>query len=258
LTSDAAARLRATARVVGQGLVLLVAIDLAGTLLHERPLAALVVQVAIAEFGAGKLAIAWSAPDSVAPTAGAITRRAAIGAAFGLGAGVLLMVAGALAGTLSIKLTLPHDPVPAAFGLLVAALTAARDELLLRGLVIRVLAGWSRGAPVVAACALAAGARVWFLEDTTPQSAIVAAVAGAALACVWLVDRGAWMAVGANAAWMFFGGTLSHGVLVDVRGGDGPWGGGVLGVAGGRTSALAMGLIAVVAVVWWRRARVRE
>lgn len=256
--TDDSLRLRATARLVGQALLLVAAIDLAGTWLHERASTAVVVQLAIAEIGAGRLAIAWSAPDSIAPPVAAVVRRAAKGAALGLAAGILLVGAGSLFRTLSVGPTAPLNPWPLGVGLLVACFSAARDELLLRGLVIRVLAGWSRGAPVIAACALAAGARVWFSGDATPQSVIVSGAAGAALGCVWLVDRGAWMAVGANAAWTFFSGSLSHGALLDVRGGLEPWGGGALGVSGGRTSALGMGVIAAIAVAWWRRRRRQE
>ena len=253
--SDASHRLRATARAVGQALVLVAAVDLAGTLLHERASAALIVQVAITEFGAGKLAVVWTAPRATAPTTGEVSRRGGVGVVLGLAAALFVLLVGRLAGSLSASFAAPTSVMAIFVGLLTAALTAARDELLLRGVVLRVVSGWSRGWAAVAACALAAGARVWFLEDTTPQSAIVAAAAGAALACVWLVDKGAWMAVGANTAWIFASATLTHGVGVDVRGGPGPWGGEGLGLTGGRTSALAMGVIAAIAVAWWRRRR---
>lgn len=255
---DDAARLRATARVVGQALLLVAAVDLAGAWLRERASAAIVVQLAIAELGAGRLAIAWSAPDSVAPPIGAVARRAAMGAGLGFAAGVGLVALGRLTRSLSIGLAATHDLWPLGVGLLMAVFAAARDELLLRGLVIRVLAGWSRGGLVVAACALAAGARGWFSEDATPQSIAIAGAAGAALACIWLVDRGAWMAVGANAAWTFWSGSLCSGALLDVRGGAGPWGGGALGLGGGAASALGMAVAAAVAIAWWRRRRQRE
>ena len=37
------------------------------------------------------------------------------------------------------------------------------------------------------------------------------------LAAVWVRDRGAWMAVGANAAWSWATGSVVHGGLLDVR-----------------------------------------
>ncbi|MGA7119930.1 MAG: hypothetical protein WBY94_07535, partial [Polyangiaceae bacterium] len=43
------------------------------------------------------------------------------------------------------------------------------------------------------------------------------ALRGIALASLWVRDRGAWMAVAANASWMWTLGSLAHGGLFDVR-----------------------------------------
>ena len=49
------------------------------------------------------------------------------------------------------------------------------------------------------------------------ECCLVEARRGVALGGLWLVDRGAWMAVGASAAWSWTLGALVRGGLVDVR-----------------------------------------
>ncbi|HEY2368345.1 MAG TPA: hypothetical protein VGH87_18240, partial [Polyangiaceae bacterium] len=41
--------------------------------------------------------------------------------------------------------------------------------------------------------------------------------ASMAFACLWLRDRGAWLAAGANAAFMFVTGPVAQGAVLDVR-----------------------------------------
>jgi hypothetical protein len=248
--------LRQTARIVGIGLLTVAAVDLAGNWLGERPLAGAMVQLAIAEFGAGRMAIAWSPPGAAEPSTTSIIKRALRGAGFGFGAALLALCFGLVSRTLSIR-SGSFEPMTLLTGFLVAAMSAARDELLLRGIVIRALQNWTRGSLVLFACALAAIGRNWFADGATPQSAIVSGAFAVALACIWLVDRGAWMAVGANAAWLFAANVVFR-MPISVRAADPPWGGGSLGIAGGRVSAIAMGLAAAAAVVWWRRERNRE
>jgi len=74
---------------------------------------------------------------------------------------------------------------------------------------------------------------------------LVEAMRGIALGGLWLADRGAWMAVGASAAWSWTLGALVRGGLVDVR-----------FAAAGDASAAALivaGAAAVAAVLWARR-----
>jgi len=232
-----------TARVVGIGLLMLVAIDFVGSWLRDRTLGMIAVQVAIAEFGAGKLAIAWSPPSAQTPTFSSIARRFGRGAIFGLATAAACIGSSVLSRTLAIRAG-TFEIATIAMGVVVAALTAARDELLLRGLVLRATQNIPRPL-ALAACAAAAVARVWFADGTTPIDAILAATAAIGLACIWLVDRGAWMAVGANAAYIFATDTLVRGPL-DAAG------------TTSRASAIAMGLASAAAVAWWRRQPQRE
>jgi hypothetical protein len=223
--------LKESGRVLLWGLTMVAAVDFVGSWLHERPTGAAAVQLAIAEYGAGKLGIAWSPPDTVSPTPASIAKRALRGAVLGAGAAAILWGVGVATKTLAFRLSAPSI-AEIGVGLIVATLVAARDELLLRGLLIRMLAPWTKGTLVLVACAAAGVARGWFLDGMTPNAGIAAGCGAIALACVWLVDRGAWMAVGANAAFLFASTTL--------------------GIGSSRAYAIAMGVIAAFAVAWWR------
>ena len=150
--------LRQTARLVLLGLTLVAAVDFVGGWLHERATGAAAVQLAIAEYGAGKLGIAWSPPDTVAPTTRSIALRAARGAGLGFAAAIVMWLVGFATKSLAFRIVFPGF-TEVAVGLLVAVLLGARDELLLRGLVLRVTGTGSKGWPVLAACAGAAVAR---------------------------------------------------------------------------------------------------
>jgi hypothetical protein len=214
------------------GLTMVAAVDFAGDRLAEREIIAPLVQLVIAELGAGKLGIAWSPPDTVQPTAKSIALRLGRGAAFGLGAAIVLFIVGIATHSLTAKLVMP--PVQQLLvGPLIALLAGGRDELILRGLPIRILKKWSTGPAILATCAAAVMARGWFADNASGSGLILGACTGVALACVWLVDRGAWMAVGANAVFAFS--THLFGVSMSAR-----------------PSAIGMGIVAACAVAWWR------
>jgi hypothetical protein len=101
-------------------------------------------------------------------------------------------------------------------GLLVAAMGAVRDELLLRGVVLRA----TRLLPVTASlvvCGLAAAAARLGADGSFTVALIPEALRGAALGALWVRDRGAWMACGASAAWAWAMGPVLGGNLLDVR-----------------------------------------
>lgn len=214
-----AATVRDAGRVVGWGLGLWGAAQLAMAVLSRNATAMVAVQAVIAEWGAGRLGIAWSDPLLPMPTWKALARRTGIGAAAGAtAAGLVLAIAigtggAAPAGGGPVVTTL-------AVGLVVAALTAVRDELLLRGVVLRATRGLLPTWAALLACA-GAGAAARFGRDGVLAGAGVAlaveALRGVALGAVWIRDRGAWMAVGANATWGWTLLSLLHGGLVDVR-----------------------------------------
>lgn len=241
-----------TARVVSWELVFYGGAQLTAMLLERSLLGSVAVQAAIAEWGAGRVSVTWSDASAAPPSWQAMARRAGGGAAFGFAGGALAVafVLWTRAATLATTAPLVTQ---LALGLLLAALTAVRDELMLRGFVLRALAGWPSWYAGLAACGLASAAAKLGVEGATPIEIASAALAGVALGAVWQRDRGAWMAVGANTAWIFVTSALIRGGALDVRFLQTSWGG--VSVTTGLAGLVAMGALAAAAVVWSRRPR---
>jgi len=198
------------------GLVFWAGAQLAAFVVARNGMAAVAVQAAIAEWGAGRVGVTWSDPLVAMPSWSVVARRAGRGAAMGaMAAALVVVVALAMHGAR----LLPGMPEAGAVvvGLLVSALAAVRDELLLRGVVLRatreILPAWA----TLLACGAVAAAARWGVGGTIGLALAVEGLRAVALGALWLRDRGAWMAWGANAAWMWGLGSLTHGGLLDVR-----------------------------------------
>ncbi len=239
--------------IVGWGLAVYGATLLAGAYLSQNATGAAAVQAVIAEFGAGRLAISWSDPASTDPSAREITIRAVRGAAMGFAVAILVIAFATLGGAAAI--VTGHGSIPQVLvGLLLACLFAVRDELLLRGLVIRAFANRLRSPLVLVVCGLAAAAARYGGANCTLLLAVSSGAAGVAFGALWLRDRGAWMAWGAHVAWVWATETLTHDGLIDVRSKLGAWGGGDAGLEGGYAGAFVLLLVAVCALIWGSRA----
>jgi hypothetical protein len=258
LPDGRAARLRDTAKVIGWGLTLYAAVALVGAYMKQNATGALAVQAVVAEFGAGRLAVAWSDAHGKVPTFAGIARRAAMGALFGLVAAAVVTLLATVTGGATLSGTSPA-PAMLGVGLLTAGLASMRDELVLRGVVLR---AFERSLPTGAAlvvCGLAGaaatvGAALASTGDTSVvpwREALASGLLAVAFGVLWKKDRGAWLAWGAHTAWLWTTGPASHGGLVDVRWAAGSWGGGGLQASG----AAAVGLAGVViaGLVWLRR-----
>lgn len=224
--------------------------EIAGAILSRNATGAAGVQAVIAELGAGRLRVTWSDPDDKEPTGGEMARRVFRGAAIGAAIAALAIALAAVGRGATIAAGRFSVP-PIAGGLVVAALVAVRDELLLRGMVLRVFRPVLGAAGGVAVCAVLAAAARWGQTGCGPIEALGAAALGAAFAGLWLVDRGAFLPVGAHAGLVFTADTLARGTLVDVR--TSPttpfataWGGGDAGLAAGLAWAVAAVAAAVV------------
>jgi len=227
-------------RVVGWGLAFWGASQLAGAVFSNNATALVAVQAALAEWGAGRIGITWSNPLAAMPTGQAIARRVGLGAAMG---------AAAAAGVVGLALATggaamaPASPGfgSLAVGLVVAVLASVRDELFLRGVVLRATRGLLPAWASLAACGAAAAAGRFGAEGVVDLSLLVAGLRGVALGSVWVRDRGAWVAVGASAAWAWTLQSIVHGGLLDVRFGT--------EADAGVPSLVMMGVAAVVGVV---------
>ncbi len=136
----AAPTLKDAAKVAGWGLVFWGAVQFATIVFARNATAAVAVQAALAEWGAGRLAIAWSDPLAPIPSWQQIARRVGRGAALGGGV-ACLVVATALVTHVAQVAERSLGVGLLSIGLVVSLLTAARDELLFRGVVLRATRG---------------------------------------------------------------------------------------------------------------------
>jgi hypothetical protein len=236
-------------KVVGWGLVFFAGVQLVGYILSSNDVGAAAVQAALSEWGAGRVGIAWSDPLARMPSWTKVARRAATGAGLGFAAGALVLVLLLIGHGAALVKGAVNGPTLVK-GFAVAALLAVRDELLLRGFVRRAMSGWPTPAVIALVCGVASAAAQGGVEGSTPLAIAVAGVSGVLFAALWQKDRGAWMAVGAHAAWLFTTKNLFHDALLDVRFAQTTWGGGdaeALGSAAALAVLVPLALAAVVA-----------
>lgn len=218
MTGDptAAPNVREARRVAGWGLAFWGAAQIAGAVFSQNATALVAVQAALAEWGAGRVGIAWSDPLGPIPSWRSLLKRAGVGLALGG-----IMAAAVVAVALLTKLAALAAARPSlgalGVGLVIAVLSSVRDELLLRGIVLRVTRGLWPVWAALAATGAAAGAARFGVEGTVGLALVVESLRGVAMGAIWVRDRGAWMAVGASTAWSFGLGSLAQGGMLDVR-----------------------------------------
>jgi hypothetical protein len=223
----------------------------------------LVVQVVGVEWAARRLGVSWSDPSAEEPLlgVGAVLRRSLVGLSLGaLAAALVLAFARATMGIRSVSLA--FVPSDVALGLVIAAMSAVKDELLLRGTVLRSFRGilgeeWQ----LVLAGLVAIAARVGQAPDV-PAMALFQSAAGcaslasaglfgAAMAALWQRERGAYVACAVHAGWTFATTTAITGGLASATWGATTWGGG--GFEGSLASAVGVLALTVAVLVWRRR-----
>lgn len=229
------------ARTTAWTLALWAGVELAAGWLARSAIAAMAVQAAIAEWGAGRLAVTWSDPLAPPPSGRELRRRVGLGAGVGLAGAALVAALALVTRRASIAPSVPALG-PLALGLLVAGLGAVRDELLLRGAVLGITRRLVGMPAAVLVCAAAAAAARCGALDPSALAIAVEALRGLALALLWVRDRGAWMPIAANTAWTWGLDSLTRGDLVDVRFGGEP-----------AASGHALAVLAVLAglAAWW-------
>ena len=226
----------------------------AALLLESMSMPAAVAQAVIAEWGTGRLGVAWSDPTQPVPTTAAIARRAAIGA--GVGVIAAAVVVGFLATTRAVIL---ERATPAPSVIIVALITAGfyamRDELLLHGLVMRALVTVHAPVMKVVACGVTSAAAAYGEMGAEPRAIAVQGLLGIVFGALWVRDRGAWPAWGAHTAWLFTTSLLMQGGVFEARVFAGSWGGGDAGPLGGTAAVIALLPLAAGALAGSARAR---
>jgi len=211
------------------GLALQGALLLAAAYLQRNAMGAAAVQAAMTEFGAGRLGVTWSDPTAPPPTFPAIARRVLRGAGYAAAAAAGILVLAFATKAASYHGVSIAGVLPLFNGLLLAVLLSVRDELLLRGVVLRAFGRAVPSAAELVVCGLVAAAAAWgSKEAATSMETFSAGVLGVAFAALWRIDRGAWMAWGANAALHYLLNTVVHGAVFDIRIAQGSWAQGLL------------------------------
>lgn len=249
-------------KIAGWGIAIDAAVHVVGTLLESRSLAASMAQAIVTEWGTGRLGVRWTAAEDTGENADAkLPKRIALGAA--VGAATAGLVVGFLVATRAVVLTRgPGALAMTATALLTSGLTAVRDELLLRGVVLRALAGTSSAMPKVLACGLVGAAAAIGEAGNVGPGIMVELILGFAFGALWIHDRGAWLAWGAHTSWLFVNALLLGGGVFEARVAATSWGGGSAGPLGGMAAVVALLPIASASILWpalatSRAARVR-
>jgi hypothetical protein len=226
-------------------------------LLESASMPAAVAQAVIAEWGCGRLGIAWSDPKAPAPTGAAIARRAGIGAAIGAVAAGLVVAFLASTQAVLLERVSPSTSMMIV-ALVTAGLYAMRDELLLHGLVLRTLVSVESPVVKVLACGVTSAAAAYGeLGASAPRAVVVQGLLGMVFGALWVRDRGAWAAWGAHTAWLFTTSFLMQGGIFESRVAATSWGGGDAGPLGGTAALVALLPLAFGALAGSRGARPR-
>lgn len=242
-------------RVASWGAGIYAGTRVAALLLETASMPAAVAQAVIAEWGVGRLGVAWSDPTAPVPTAGTIARRAGVGVAVGIVAAAV--VVGFLATTRAVLL---ERTSPAAGAVIVALVTAGlyamRDELLLHGLVLRALVTVDAPILKVLACGVTSAAAAYGEVGVSAPAAIaVHGLLGIVFGALWVRDRGAWPAWGAHTAWLFTTSALMQGGIFEARVASTSWGGANAGPLGGMAAVIALIPLAAGALAGSAKAR---
>jgi hypothetical protein len=231
------------------GLLLFVGCRVIQIFLATQSMASSVAQAVLAEWGAGRLGVTWTAPDeTLSPARSA--RRAAEGA--GMGVAVAALVLGVLVASRGAMVSAASSGGVSLLvvGFVGASLTAWRDEMILHGIPLRALQGTSLGAvPKALACGITSAGYALGRTDASPRTVFVAALVGVLLGLLWVRDRGVWQPWAAHAALRFATGTLFSGGLLQVRLADSTWAGGDGGMLAGTAAVIAIAPVAVLALV---------
>lgn len=247
--------------VIAWGLGLFFACRLLEIFLEAQATASAVGQAVLVEWGTSRLGVVWSDPKKVEPSVPELAKRAMSGTSAGLIIALAVVAVLRATGAATIE-SVPNVAIPVfVIGLITAALHAWRDELLLHGVVLRA----TPDRPDlfrIGACALTSGAAA--LGRTENPAFLLASVAlGAIFGALWIrgpkgTGGGAWLPVGANAAFQFALGTIFAGGVVQLRVADGRWAGGDDGVLGGFAAAVALLAVAAVVIVLTLRQKSSE
>ena len=246
--AESRAAASAAIKVGAWGLLVFFGTRIASIIFESASMPSAVAQAVLAEWGAGRLGVSWSDPKAKVPTGREIAKRAGAGAA--IGAVIACVFVAFLATTRAVILDRAHPSGSAiAIALVTAGFYAMRDELLLHGLVMRVLVSVESPLPKVIACGLTSAAAAYAEPTASPQGVVATGLLGIVFGALWVRDRGAWPAWGAHIAWLFTSSALMQGGVFEARVLASTWGGGNAGPIGGNAAIVALAPFAIGAIL---------
>src|SRR5207302_9605965 len=130
---------------------------------------------------------------------------------------------------------------------------AMRDELLFRGLVLRVLPDTTPGPIALFCCGLSSAAAAFGAGAKTAPEILTAGLGGIAFGALWRRDRGAWLAWGAHTSWLVTTDLFFRGGLYEAHVAASSWGGADAGPLGGAAAVVALLPFSAAAIVWAAR-----
>lgn len=255
LRAESQVETRAAVRTAAWGLALYTATRIIAMVAASASMASAVAQAVAAEYGAGRLGVAWSDPLQPLPTGAQMARRAGIGAALGAAAAVALAIVASVTRAAIFEKPEATSVSLVGVGLVTAALTAMRDELVLHGVLLRALTSVESAVARALACGVTSAASALGDPSTTPRLAVAHFLLGTALGTLWIRDRGAWMAWGAHLAFLFVTGTVLGGGAFSMKNAANAWGGADAGILGGTVALVVLAPIAILALSRVRRAK---
>lgn len=244
--------LRDVLRLAGGTALTYVVVQLAGVILERATLGAIAVQALVAEFGAGRLAVAWSDPFRPPPSGRTLVKTVGQGFALGLLAVAFVVCVALASGEARVGAT-GVSVSALLLGLLPAALTAMRDELLFRGMVLRTFGGSVPfPVPLVVSGLASFAAALGYEEPVT--SAVREGIVGVGLAALFWGTRALWLPWAAHTAYAWGTQTLVAGALVDVRPMATPWAAASRALDAGPVTLAALAFLVTGAIAYRFRA----
>lgn len=180
---------------------------------HTNPMAAALIGAVIVDLFGGRLGLQWN--EGLPASAGQRTLRVLRGVALGAGVALFVVLAAAM---LRWTTVLRGSPSVMGLGLGIAAplAMAARDELLYRGVPMAIARGRVPDRYLLPFTALLGAAPIVLQPGASVIGVVLAISSGAFFAVCWRLGRGAYLAWGAHAGWLFMAGSGVHGALLDA------------------------------------------
>jgi hypothetical protein len=207
---------------ISQGAAGLVAVGAAvywlDGLMSSNPIGSALIGAVVVDLVGSRFGMVWdeTAAASMRVRAHSVLRGVAIGA----GIALMVVLVARLLGWATVSGGSP-TAIGLVFGVAAPTAQAVRDELLLRGIPLAVMRGRISDRVALPFAALLGAAPLMGQGDGSWVAVILAIGSGGLFALLWRVGRGAYLACGAHAGWLFMTGAGTHGVLLDAGFRDG-------------------------------------